>query len=272
MSSQAPNRLPSTQIPQNEGLRESGLFTRLYQVCQVIYEIFIKDISFVITSALNYLYYKWNPNIYDLNPEIPTLELESNRARIVLMLPGDGGGPFCFLNIAQSLRGAGIKNVYSIGLTSTESNPLPTHEIEDKITLIKEQCMAMGAQGIDVTLIGHSSGAICAAKYIWSRELDPNVDISSFINIAGRIKYLDNPFHFFCNDIRDEIHHIYERIELFPNQTHLVTIRGSRDGIVPAGSVHVPEANSSHTVEGYAHGGTLIASETQSIIINQLTS
>ncbi len=270
MSSQIPNHLPSTQSSQNKGIREQGLFARLNQVCQVIYEIFIKDISFVIFSVINYFYYKWNPHIYGLNPKIPTLE--SNRASIVLLLPGDGGGPHCFLNIAQNLQEAGINNVYSFALTKTEKNSVPTQEIKDIITHIKEQCMAMGAEGIDVTLIGHSSGAISAAKYIWSRDLDPSVAIRSFINIAGRLKYLDNPFYFFCEDIIPEIQQTYERMELFPNQTHLITIRGSNDGIVPAGSVHVPETNSPHTIEGYAHGGVLIAAETQSIIIDQLSN
>ncbi|MGA8164792.1 MAG: alpha/beta hydrolase [Waddliaceae bacterium] len=228
---------------------------------ELVNEIAWKEPGALYASIKNYLAYTYNPHRYGLDSLEPMIDTVNKVAKVVLLLHGAGGGPYTFLDWAKEYERVGITNVYTVDLQQTDDDPVPLHQITEKIRSIASQCFSAGAEVVDLSLQGHSLGALVASKYVWRAEpFDDRVSVSMFISIGGRLHYDDCQFSWFCEGVRPEIEQTYDEYVKNPLKVDLYTVWGAMDGIVPKESVHIqgfPDRELS--VEDCGHLGIMYA-------------
>ena len=126
-------------------------------------------------------------------------------------------------------------------------------------------CLQKGYRHINIILVGHSLGAMTAAKYCYRTRWPENVTVVKMISIAGRLRYFRNSFAWFCEKQKEAIDANYHAYLEDPNKVRIVSIRGRKDAIVPEESVHFHTQPYKHTIEGYGHLGVIYATETHRI-------
>ena len=269
------------EIPTIQVEPRPSLYTRIGRICDLIVQVVFKEFYSVLVSTVNMVRYLFNKNKYNLN--LQTLIPTNQTAKVVILLHGQGGGPFCFFPMAKEFERQGIKNVYTVKLSPTDNDPLPLAQLEGKIEEIKARCLAQGIDKVDFALIGHSLGALVSMKKIWRGD-NTDTKISLMVSFAGRLKYQENRFAWFCADVRPEVEENYRAYRANPYLANLHTVWGQKDEIVPEESSHI-QGNSDKelSVEGYGHGGVVysnqaiskaadwvndwIAAETQKVVV-----
>ena len=247
-----------------------GISVKIQRIWQLVYELGLKEIGSVFTSIYNKLIYWFHPHIYQLNPQNPVI---TDTAKVIILLHGAGGGPFCFLPLAKKLKEKNIQNVYAIHLKQTDEDPVPVSQLAKEVNRIAQKCFDSGAGKVSFALIGHSLGALVASKYIWRTDHDDSrIKLSLMVSLAGRMRYIPNQFSWFCQGVRQEIEETFSQYQKHPDKALLYTIRGSRDQLVPEDSVHIQqEPERELTVKGYGHGGIVYSTNAHDYLITWIT-
>jgi len=239
-------------------------------------ECVYRDFSCVLKCAWHRIVYMMEPHKYRLNRDkIERVQEGSKKvAKIVLLAHGVGGYPSNFLSLAKTLYEAGIENVYTVDLNCVEDEIIPIKSLAARIQEVAQKYLDSGYEDVEVSIVGHSLGAITAAAYAY-REVEhmDHVSISKVISLAGRLWYVRNPFFWFCEGLIPEIQKTYEKIKAhhWKSDLALYTIWGDRDGVVPKQSVHIQDDETKeYTVEGRGHLGVLFASDAQKKIAEWL--
>jgi len=241
-----------------------SLWVKTQRIWDFTLEVLYKEMGAVLTHAYQFLYSLVNSNPHGLNPEKIHLTGSSNkRAKIVILLHGMKSGPYAFFPLASVLHQSGVRNVFTARLKQTTDNLVPSQAIATKILEIAEKSFDQGAKEVEVALIGHSLGALAASKYIWRHGHEvSNVTVNMMVSIAGRLRFIENRFHWFCKDLEMEIDLTFKEIQRDPDKVQLYTLSGSDDGIVPSESVHIHDDDSRQFVsEGVGHLGVIFSKE-----------
>lgn len=231
----------------------------------VIYELIFKEFG----SCLFYVWYIvvfWvNPHKYDLDPiEFKPANAQNQTAKVVLFIHGAHGHPSASLPLAKKLQDEGIDNVYTVSHSETDEAPVPTETLSAKIDEISLKYFKSGYENVEFFLVGFSLGAIIGSKFIW-RELkqEDHRKISMMISIGGRLKYVENKFSPFYEELKPEIEKTYEKMANDSNKVELYTIWGDNDELIPEESAHIlGNKNKQFTVAGWGHTGLLLAPDT----------
>lgn len=241
--------------------------TKIERIWAIIKECVIKEFG----SCLRHVGYRAifliKPHIYNLNTELSspplTVTKVDHTVNVILLLHGAGSHPSAFIPLAKKLYLNGLKNVYTVNLAQTDDDQVPINSLSQRVNEITKECLNKGYTNAQFTIIGHSLGALVGTKYIWRGEAIKNAQISMMISLAGRLKYIPNPFHWFCNDVKPEIEETFAAVEQRPNLVPLYTFWGDQDGIVPKESAHI-QNNTAYefTVKGWGHAGIIYAPET----------
>lgn len=224
------------------------------------YEVGLKEPRALLNMMVNYVEYTFDPHIYGIDPEEPRVEPIT---KVTILLHSVGSGPYAFLNLAKRYQEEGIENLYTVKLNQTRESPVPIEPLIEKINVISKKAFSAGARKVEVSLVGYSLGAIVSAKYIWLQQALPkNVEVVAMISFAGRLFYKENRFSWFSQDVKPTIEKIHQTYLLEPDKVNLYTIWGSKDGIVPEGSVHFQqEPEKEFTVVGFGHLGVIFSDE-----------
>lgn len=253
MSLEIDPSIQGSSIPLEEA--SSSFCTKISRGWQLIVEVIFKELGSVFTSIINRIRYYFNPNKYNLNPK--NIICSNQSAKVIILLHGQGGGPYCLFPMAKELEKQKIPNVFTVQLETTGSDLVPLKQLDDKIDQIKKQCLEKGIDKLEFALIGHSLGALVASKKIW-RGNSTDTKIAMMIALGGRLRYEPNsPFSWLCDE-KDEVNKTYNAFKKEPHLVDLYTIRGKKDNIVPNTSAHIqnnPEKEV--TIPGYAHGGII---------------
>lgn len=256
--------LKDSSCLQNVNTRPETLAGRSVKWGRFFKEIIIKEFGaclkhtwyrflFTFTSSGNLL------NHFPVaNPSYP-----GKKARVLVLLHGMGGHGSCFLPLANSLKSIGLEGIYTVSLTQSEEDPVPITKLENTLYHLRRTYRKKGYSDVQFGLIGHSLGALAGAKYAW-RKWRPSKDpvISFVVSLGGRLKYLDSPFSWFCEDVRPEIEKTYEAILDAPFKTRLYSLWGEKDALVPRKSAH-PFGNHERelTIRSCGHSGIVFSQE-----------
>ncbi len=240
--------------------------SKLGKLLSLVYELGIKESSAIGHAAWNYMRHRFSRS---KTVERKSSAEKKSSCRVILLLHGQGGGAFCFRPLVKRLHQAGHDHVFTIGFKPSLTNPAPTEPLLDKLQELNDYYTKIGYEKVNFVLIGHSLGAIIAANAVWHH----NFNIEMCVSIAGRLRYVDNHFAWFCSDVRSVIEKTYDAIASNPGKTALFTIRGERDNLVPKESVHI-QGNPArqYTQKGYGHGGIIYARGVHNKIIEWLNS
>lgn len=229
-----------------------------------LYELIFKELGACLKHIWYRFYYTLNPFANHLNPtEIKKASHPGQIARILLLLHGIGGHRSCFIPLANTLKDAGFKNIYTVDLIQTSEEPVPTKPLEDKIYQLRRAYLNQGYAEVKFGLIGHSLGALVSLKYVW-RRWNPSTDseISFIVAMGGRLKYNESSFSWFCEDVRPEIERNYEAIIDAPYKTRLFSLWGENDALVPKRSAHLfGNKRRELTIKGCGHSGIVFSPE-----------
>ena len=203
------------------------------------------------------------------SPEaIAVVETVKRTAKVVMLLHGASASPSYFLPLASKLQESGIKNVFTVSFNPSEKDPVLTLDLSNRIKEVTNKYLKSGYGDVEYTFVGHSLGAIVAAKYIWREKEIENARVSKMISIAGRLKYVANKFAWFCKDIKKEIKETFKAIDENPNKVPLYTIWGDKDEIVPKESAHFQtQQDRECTVNHAGHLGIIFSPETHNQIV-----
>lgn len=245
---------------------------KVSRIYDFAYECIFKEFSSCLASLMYRVIFCISPHRYDLNPEtIPTVETAKRTAKVVMLLHGASASPSYFLPLARKFQESGIKNVFTVNFNPSEKDPVPTLDLSNRIKEVADKYLKNGYENVEYTLVGHSLGAIVAAKYIWRGKEIENTHISRMVSIAGRLKYVANKFSWFCKDIKDEIKATFKAIDEDPNKVPLYTIWGQDDEIVPKESAHFQaQQDRECTVNHTGHLGIVFSPETHNQIVDWL--
>jgi len=249
--------------------------SKLAKVWDFVRECIFKEFG----SCLRHLCYRAvfciDPNRHNLNPKvIKAAQTADSVAKVVLLLPGQGAHPSSFFPLAEKFQKTGIENIYTVSSHQTKEDPVPVVSLARRISELTERYLKKGYGEVDYILVGHSLGAIIAAKYIWGDvEKIDRANVSTMIAIAGRLKYIPNRFSWFCESVKPEIEKTFRAFSLRSHLAKLYTIWGERDAIVPKQSVHIQgETSREFTVKGWGHGGVVFAPEGHDKIVGWITA
>lgn len=225
-------------------------------------------------SCLRHVWYRAAYVVADhpLNKPVRTLQAAgtaSDTAKVILLVHADMAHPSSFISLGKYLSKGGISNIFTVKLKQSKLDPVPIDQIHDKIVSLTNEQLSLGFKKVDVVIVGHSLGGVAGLKYIYS-GLNNSADarVAGMISIAGRLKYMENDFSWFCADVRDEIEATYRKFEQDPEKVELFTIRGDRDKVVPAESVHMQKnASNRLTVAGWGHNGIIFSPDSHRQIL-----
>jgi pimeloyl-ACP methyl ester carboxylesterase len=245
--------------------------SKIERIWNFVYECILKEFG----SCLRHVWYRmvfWiDPHKHGLNPvKIKNAQQINQTAKIVLLLHGAGAHQSSFVPMAKKLSEAKIENIFTVSLQQSNKDPIPVATLAIRINELSLKYLQQGYGNVDFALVGHSLGALAASKYIW-REVHPITPwkISAMISIAGRLKYVQNKFSWFCEDVKPEIERTYNAISQSPNKVRLYSIWGDGDAIVPKQSAHIQgESSREYTVKGWGHGGIVFAPDTHQKVVS----
>lgn len=245
--------------------------SKFEKIWDIVSECIFKEFGSVLRNVLYRAVFMIDPHKYDMNPiQVKVADKADQTAKVVMLLHGAGAHQSCFVPLAKKFYQAGIRNVYTVSIKQTDSDPIPTASLAARIEEITQKYLHNGYESVEYSLVGHSLGALVSAKYIWRGEhhID-NARVSLMISIAGRLKYVANRFFWFCDDVKPEIEETYRTINEDPGKVALFTIWGDRDAIVPKQSVHIQgESSKEYTVNGWGHGGVVFAPDAHRKIVS----
>lgn len=247
-------------------VRQDGpltFWTRIQRIWDLVFELGIKEFGSVVTNAFNFFVSLLFPNPYSINPQKIEMSKTNHKiARAVILLPGTGGGSFCFFPMAEAFEKKEIKNVFTVlEFNQTEEDPIPLAPLAKKIEEVAILSHKAGAEVVEIALIGHSLGALVASKWIWRRFKDDlAVNVSMMVSVAGRLHYIPNKFSWFCKDLKDEIETTYQRMKKHPEKALFYSVSGDEDELVPPESVHVMlDKEKQYLCPNVGHGGAIIS-------------
>ncbi len=234
--------------------------------CKLLHELIFKDIKAEVQSVKQRISYWLNPKKYPLNPHRVKV-IKNEPVNVLVMIPGVGGDASRFTSLARKIEEKIPYSMFTVDYRQMSHNPVPIEELHDTIQEIEILCAKQGVDLGQIILIGESLGALIASKYVW--RFNHGYSIPMVISVAGRQRYLENEFAFFCKDIRPEIEKTYSYIQQWPQMAQLFTIHGDRDHLVPRESAHIEESHSQLNVEG-THQGTLYNQKAEEQIVKWL--
>ncbi len=220
------------------------------------FEIGVGDILYA--AYHRNLYYIFGDPSY-INP--PTLE----HRKVIIGIPGAGGDSSSFHPLFKKVHEAGLQcGLYTVEYKQTDEQQLPLGPLVDKLDQIERF-----GQNIDVTLVGHSAGALIATKMIWQTGGDHK--ISHVFSLAGRqTDSENNRFPQFSADVLPEAERAYKVMQSNPEKVSLHCYHGSADGIVPEESALVKEAAEKVSVEGVGHLGILYSERFETDFVQKM--
>jgi len=229
---------------------------------QFVHEVIFKEPGACIKHIWYRLRYTFNSSSYPLNPlHIESPAHSDQVAKVIICLHGSGGHKSCFIPLANTLKAGGFKNIYTVDLIQTDEDPIPTSSLEMKISKLELAYLEKGYKGIELTLVGHSLGALASVKYAW-RRWDPSTQppISFIASLGGRLSYLKSPLSWFCEDVRPEIEKTFEKIKASPDKARILAFWGENDALVPRKSAHLFENREREiTIQHDGHSGIVFS-------------
>ncbi len=145
-----------------------------------------------------------------------------------------------------------------------------------KIERIRKLYLEAGQPSVELNLVGHSLGAICAAEYAFNPKLwVENTSIKKVISIAGRLRNIEPPFktpyYCYCYDVLQRVDDIWSNIQENRGTIELYTIAAGNDWLVPQESVLVGD-DTDHIAIIPDKGHVLISRSplTSKVVINWL--
>jgi len=235
-----------------------------------VYEVGIKEMWSVLLSASYYFasFFFGKYSVHCITPK----DIKDT-TKIIIFLHGKGGGSFCFFPLANKLHQAGFQNLYAIDYKRTKTNPVPVELLDKTIKDLSQKCFDRGSKKVDITLIGHSLGAIIASKYIWKTKpsLDKRIKISNVISCAGVLRFVRNRFSWFCKYMVNELPGLYKAYQKSPARANLYTIGGSLDELIPKDAIHIQRnPTREFTIQNIGHGGIINSNKAHLLIIQLL--
>lgn len=199
-----------------------------------------------------------NPTKHGLNPT--KLSSHEQNLPATLFIHCDQGKAAHFLPYASAMEG--YAPLYTFGYENEET-AYPRF-----MAKIKEIRELHGQKEVNLSLVGHSFGAILSARYAFDPEMWlEGIHIQKVISIAGRLKNLEpphlSPFYGYCHTLLPKVDKLHKMIEEFLGETTLFTIAAEHDSLLPRESVLIgKEEHHCCTIPGRGHLGVLFDQRT----------
>lgn len=217
-----------------------------------IIEVLIKEFLSICEYVYYSIKYYFNSHPYGLDRPLP-----AGASKIVILIHGQGSNPSCFLPLVKRMHVAGINHIFTFRYSEKEEIGKLPRLLESRIREIAQN------QPLEVALIGHSLGGSIAFRLAYQDgqgELQKQgICISQVISIAGRLRFIPNPWSWYCPGLAKELEFATGDYARNKDQVDLFTISGSQDVMVPKESVHV--GKNQFEAERCRHLGTIFASE-----------
>ncbi len=250
-------------LPKNTRKRFTST-QKVMEVLNLFIEIGVSDCRATFYSVKNRLsYYLFGDPKYINSKDLKVVR--GKLVKVVIGVHGEGGDSSSFHPLFKKLHREGLScNLFTVEYSQTVEKPLPVEPLLKKL----EQIEQLGFE-LDITILGHSAGALIATKLIWL--VGAKHKISYCFSIAGRQRdSFQNQFPWFSAGVLPEAVETYEKISSDPDKVKWHCVYGKNDGIVPEDSALPCAAIERMHVEGYGHLGILYASEFEENFIQKM--
>lgn len=215
-------------VPQNRNII-SNLFYSIWDMMQFV-ESSVACAWHRLRKVTPYTYCGANPK--------ELTEDQKKQSHPILLLHGVKSDESSWRNLLADLQKQGIGPVFTLNID---------YDREDFVQKIQEKAseiLQLYGQKIELSLVGHSLGAIKAAHYVYVKKcegLSRDIHIDKIVSLAGRLRITGNErWKCFFSDITDLVNETYEAIKKKgPNDPKLFTLTAENDWLVPANCSNV---------------------------------